>query len=416
MTGDVIIVGGGAAGLFAACELAKRWLDVIVIEPNSKLGRKLRITGKGRCNVTNNCDIDTIIKNIPCNPRFLYSALNQLSPADVMEWFESRGVPLKTERGARVFPVSDDANDISEALVRECKKLHVKIIKDKVTDIIYEDSEIKGVECVKGIYFADTVILATGGLSYPATGSTGDGYLFAEKLGHTVTELSPSLVPIVCDESFVCELTKLSLKNVTLSLYDAKKKSPLFSEIGEISFMPYGVAGPLSLSASCLMSPKLLEERRYKLVIDLKPGLTPEKLDARILRDFSETPNVEYMHSLGRLLPRDLEQVVVDISKIDPRKPCNQITKEERLGLVHLLKHFELTPTALRPVDEAIITRGGISVKEIEPATMASKFVKGLYFAGEIIDCDGYTGGFNLQIAFSTAYAAASAIANMKGR
>ena len=259
MTGDVIIVGGGAAGLFAACELAKHWLDVIVIEPNSKLGRKLRITGKGRCNVTNNCDIDTIIKNIPRNPRFLYSALNQLSPADVMEWFESRRVPLKTERGARVFPVSDDANDIAEALVRECKKLHVKFIKDKVTDIIYEDSEIKGVECVKGIYFADTVILATGGLSYPATGSTGDGYLFAEKLGHTVTELSPSLVPIVCDESFVCELTKLSLKNVTLSLYDAKKKSPLFSEIGEISFMPYGVAGPLSLSASCLMSPKLLE-------------------------------------------------------------------------------------------------------------------------------------------------------------
>lgn len=416
MNTDVIVIGGGAAGLFAACEIAKQRLDVIVIEPNAKLGRKLRITGKGRCNVTNNCDIDTVIKNIPRNARFLYSALNQLSPADVMDWFEARGVALKTERGARVFPISDDANDIADALVRECKKLHVRFIKDKVTDILCEDGAVIGVECVKGNYFADSVILATGGLSYPATGSTGDGYRFAENLGHTVTELSPSLVPIVCEESFVCELTNLALKNVTLSLYDSKKKSPLFSEIGELTFMPYGVAGPLSLSVSCLMAPQLLEDGRYKLVIDLKPGLTPEKLDARILRDFSETPNVEYMHSLGRLLPRDLASVIVDISKIDPRKPCNQITKEERLSLVHLLKHFELTPTSLRPVAEAIITRGGISVKEIEPSTMASKLVKGLYFAGEIIDCDGFTGGFNLQIAFSTAYAATNAIANMKGR
>lgn len=415
MTGDVIIIGGGAAGLFAACELSRCRHNVIVIEPNSKLGRKLRITGKGRCNVTNNSDIDTVIKNIPRNPRFLYSSLNQLTPSDVMDWFEARGVALKTERGARVFPASDDANDIADALVRECKKYHVRFIRDKAVDVICEDGEVKGVKCVKENYFADNVIIATGGLSYPATGSTGDGYRFAEKLGHTVTKLYPSLVPIVCDENFVCELNGLALKNVTLSLFDCKKRSPLFSEIGELTFMPYGIAGPLGLSASCLIDPKLLDDRRYKLVIDLKPGLSPEKLDSRILRDFSETPNLAYMHSLGRLLPRDMTQVIVDLSGIDPRKPCNQVTREERSRLVGLLKHFELTPVALRPVAEAIITRGGVSVKEIEPSTMASKLVKGLYFAGEIIDCDGYTGGFNLQIAFATAYAAARSIVNLKG-
>ncbi len=410
MKSDVIVIGGGAAGLFAACELSKRRLNVTVIEHNAKLGRKLRITGKGRCNVTNNCDIDTVLKNVPRNPRFLYSAMNNLSPQDVMAWFESNGVPLKTERGNRVFPVSDNANDIADALVSTAKKYHTQFIKDRVTDLIIEDGSVVGVKAVKGNYFAPVILLATGGASYPATGSTGDGYKFAENSGHTVTEISPSLVSLICKEPFVCDLAGLALKNITLSLNDSKKKSPIYSELGEMTFMNYGVSGPLSLSASCYMKSDLLNEGRYKLAIDLKPGLTHEKLDARILRDFAETPSLPFMDSLTRLLPKQMADVMVDVSEIEPLKPCNQITKEERQHLVALFKRFELTPAKLRPIDEAIITRGGVSVKEINPTTMESKLVKGLYFAGEIIDCDGFTGGFNLQIAFSTAYTAALAI------
>ncbi len=410
MRADTVIIGGGAAGLFAACELSRCHKDVIVLEPNQKLGRKLRITGKGRCNVTNNCDIDSVLKNIPRNPRFLYSALNKLSPSDVIDWFESRGVPLKTERGNRVFPVSDKADDIADALVKECKKYHVKFIKDKAVELIMDDGVLIGVKGQSDEYFAQNVIIATGGMSYPKTGSTGDGYRLAESVGHSVTEIKPSLVPIVTSERFVCELTGLTLKNVTLSLFDNKKKSPIFTELGELSFMPYGVAGPLSLSASCLIKTDALTERRYTLSIDLKPGLTSDQLDARILRDFSSDPSVRYMDSLGKLLPKAIIDVVVDRSKIPPLKPVNQITREERAQLVNLLKNFTLMPCDLRPIDEAIITSGGISIKEINPATMESKLVEGLYFAGEIIDCDGFTGGFNLQIAFSTAYCAARAI------
>lgn len=414
MRTDTVIIGGGAAGLFAACELSRCRKSVIVLEPNAKLGRKLRITGKGRCNVTNNCDIETVLKNIPKNPRFLYSALNLLSPYDVMSWFEEHGVALKTERGNRVFPVSDKADDIADALVSECKRFHVKFIKDKASELIMDDGVLVGVKGEHDEYFAQNVIIATGGKSYPKTGSTGDGYRLAESVGHTVTEIKPSLVPIVTHERFVCELTDLTLKNVTLSLYDSKKKSPLFSEIGELCFMPYGIAGPLSLSASCLIKTDALSERRYSLVIDLKPGLTAEQLDARILRDFSLDPTALFMNSLVKLLPKSLIPVIVDLSHIAPLKPVNQITREERAALVHLLKHLTLTPTDLRPIDEAIITSGGVSVKEIFPATMQSKLVDGLYFAGEVIDCDGYTGGFNLQIAFSTAYCAARAIIDME--
>lgn len=410
MRADTVIIGGGAAGLFAAAELSRCHKEVIVLEPNRILGRKLRITGKGRCNVTNNCDIETVLKNIPKNPRFLYSALNQLSPGDVIEWFESRGVPLKTERGNRVFPVSDKASDIADTLVKECKKYHVRFITDKAIDLILDDGVLIGVKGQLDEYFAQNVIVATGGMSYPKTGSTGDGYSFAKSIGHTVTDIKPSLVPIVTDERFVCELTDLTLKNVTLSLYDSKKKTPIFSELGEMCFMPYGIAGPLSLSASCLMKTDALKERRYTVSIDLKPGLSIDQLDARVLRDFSEDPTAKYMDSLGKLLPRSIIGVVVDRSKIPPLKPVNQITREERSQLVRLLKNFTLTPSELRPIDEAIITSGGISVKEINPATMESKLMDGLYFIGEIIDCDGFTGGFNLQIAFSTAYCCAHAI------
>lgn len=414
MRADTVIIGGGAAGLFAACELSRCRQNVVVLEPNSKLGRKLRITGKGRCNVTNNCDVETVLKNVPKNPRFLYSALSLLSPDDVMAWFESHGVPLKTERGNRVFPVSDKADDIADALVSECKRFHVRFVKDKATELIMDDGVLLGVKGERDEYFAQNVIIATGGRSYPKTGSTGDGYLLAESVGHTVTNIKPSLVPIVTYERFVCELTDLTLKNVTLALFDKKKKSPLFSEIGEMTFMPYGIAGPLSLSASCLMNVDALAERRYTLSVDLKPGLTSEQLDARILRDFSSEPTMLFMNSLGKLLPRSLIPVIVDLSHVPPLKPVNQITREERMDLVRLLKNLTLTPVDLRPIDEAIITSGGVNVKEINPATMESKLVDGLYFAGEIIDCDGYTGGFNLQIAFSTAYCAARAIIDME--
>lgn len=412
MNADVIVIGGGAAGLFAACELSKRRCSVLVLEPNSKLGRKLRITGKGRCNVTNNCDTDELMKNVLRNPRFLYSAFNAFSPVDTVAWFENRGVPMKTERGNRVFPVSDNANDVADCMEKECKKYHTRILKDRAVEILTENGAVVGVKGVKDEYFAHSVIVATGGLSYPATGSTGDGYNFADSLGHTVTPTYPSLVPVVCNERFVCDLSGLALRNVTLSLFDTNKKNPVYSELGELTFIDYGIAGPLSLTASCYIKPELLDIKRYKLSIDLKPGLTPEKLDLRVQRDFSETPSLQFMNSLSRLLPSQIAQTVVDLSGIYPMKPCNQITKPERQKLVYLLKHFELTPIAFRPIDEAIVTRGGVSVKEISPSTMESKLVKGLYFAGEVIDCDAFTGGFNLQIAFSTAYLAANAIAD----
>lgn len=412
---DVIVIGGGAAGMFSACLLAKAGKRVIMIEPNRKLGRKLRITGKGRCNLTNNSSNDNIIKNIVRNPKFMYSALSSFSANDVMDWFETRGVPLKTERGARVFPVSDNANDIADAMEKELKRYRAVIIKDKAMQILVEDGRVIGVKCSDRDYYAENVILATGGCSYPATGSTGDGYEMARSLGHTVTEISASLVPIVCRESFVADLSGLALKNVTLSLYDIKKKKPIYSELGEVSFMPYGIAGPLSLTASCYMNPEKLEAGEYKIAIDLKPGLTEEQLERRIQRDFFETPSCEISKAMSRLMPLRMISAFVSLLDIDPNKPCNQVTHEERERIKRLLKRFGLTPLRLRPIDEAIITRGGVSVKEINSTSMESKLVKGLYFAGEIIDVDALTGGYNLQIAFSTANAAARAICESKG-
>ena len=403
METDVIIIGGGAAGAMAGVLCSQRGRKTIIFEPNGKIGKKLLITGKGRCNVTNNCTPDELLKNIPRNPRFLYSAFSRFSSADTMELFEGFGVPLKTERGNRVFPVSDKAADIVSALDRNLKKNGVRIIKEKVTDIIVVDGICKGVVAGGKQYFSQSVLLATGGKSYPLTGSDGSGYALAEKTGHTVTPLEPSLVPIVCSEKYCADMMGLSLRNVTLSLYDGKKK--IYSELGEMLFTHFGVSGPLVLSASSHISK--MESGRYKILIDLKPGLSLKQLDARIQRDFSENINRIFGNSLSKLLPAKLVPTAVRLSGIPGETKVNQITREERLAFAQLLKEFPLTVKGFRPIEEAIITSGGINIKEINPKTMESKLVQNLYFAGEIIDTDGYTGGFNLQIAFSTAFCAA---------
>ena len=402
METDVIIIGGGAAGAMAGVLCSQRGRKTIIFEPNGKIGKKLLITGKGRCNVTNNCTPDELLKNIPRNPRFLYSAFSRFSSADTMELFEGFGVPLKTERGNRVFPVSDKAADIVSALDRNLKKNGVRIIKERVTDIIVVDGVCKGVVAGGKQYFSQSVLLATGGKSYPLTGSDGSGYVLAEKAGHTVTPLEPSLVPIVCSEKYCADMMGLSLRNVTLSLYDGKKK--IYSELGEMLFTHFGVSGPLVLSASSHISK--MESGRYKILIDLKPGLSLKQLDARIQRDFSENINRIFGNSLSKLLPAKLVPTAVKLSGIPGETKVNQITREERLAFAQLLKEFPLTVKGFRPIEEAIITSGGINIKEINPKTMESKLVQNLYFAGEIIDTDGYTGGFNLQIAFSTAFCA----------
>lgn len=403
MNADVIIIGGGASGAMAGVYCGEWGKKTIIFEPNGKIGKKLMITGKGRCNVTNNCTDDELIRNIPRNPRFLYSAFSQYSTADVMDFFKQSGVPLKTERGNRVFPVSDKAADIVSALERRLKKADVKIIKERVNGLIIENGVCKGVEAGGKQYLSDSVLIAAGGKSYPVTGSTGDGYKLAESVGHTVTKLEPSLVPLVCNEKYCADMMGLSLKNVTLSLYDRGKK--IYSELGEMLFTHFGVSGPLVLSASSHIDN--MEKNRYKLLIDLKPGLSEQQLDARILRDFSENINRIFGNSLSKLLPAKLVPTAVRLSGIPGERKVNQITREERLEFVRLLKAFPLTVKAFRPIEEAIITSGGVNIKEINPKTMESKKVKGLFFAGEVIDVDGYTGGFNLQIAFSTAYCAA---------
>lgn len=402
---DCIIIGGGAAGMIAAVTAADNGKSVLLLEKGEKCGRKLAITGKGRCNVTNNCTDDEFFANIPVNSRFLYSAYSRFDCHDCMDFFEACGVPLKTERGNRVFPVSDNAHDIVSALENACKDRGVEIhYGERVKKILAEDGVVTGVDCGGKVYNAVSVLIATGGKSYPGTGSDGDGYRFAEDLGHTVMPLKPSLVPLTAEEDYCAEMMGLSLKNVGLTLVDSTNNKSLYSEQGEMLFTHFGVSGPMVLSASSHI--RKMEMGRYKLLIDMKPALDFAALDKRILRDFGEIPNRLFANSLSKLLPSKMIPVVVRLSGISPEKQVNSVTKQERESLVKLLKSFPVTVKDFRPISEAIVTSGGIKVGEISPKTMESKLVQGLFFAGEVIDVDGYTGGFNLQIAFSTGAAA----------
>jgi len=398
----VIVVGGGAAGLMAAGTAAGRGLDVTVVERNDKVARKVMITGKGRCNVTNATGlINEIIEMVPNNGRFLYSAFTNFGPYDTMDLFEENGVPLKIERGNRVFPESDKASDIVDALRRFALKSGANVVKGRVSELLISDGELKGVKTDDGTeYLADAVIIATGGMSYPLTGSTGDGYELAKSAGHTVTELTPSLVPIEVHEGFCSALQGLSLKNVELRVVNSANFKTVYEDRGEMIFTHFGISGPMVLSASAHM--KDMQRGKYEIYIDLKPGLTYEQLDVRILKDFKENSNKDFINSLGALLPRKIIPVIVKLSGINSNLKTNQITREQRANLVNLLKNLKLTATAFRPIEEAIITSGGVNVTEINPKTMESKLLKNLYFAGEVIDVDAYTGGYNLQIAFST--------------
>ena len=405
---DLVVIGGGAAGLMCAVTAAERGLSVVLLDANQKLGRKLRITGKGRCNLTNNCDIKTFMANIPGDGRFLYSALNRLSPRDTMALFESWGLPLKTERGFRVFPVSDNANDVAGLLARRCERLGVHWLHTRAVAVESAEGAVSGVVTEQGHIPCRAVAVCTGGLSYPLTGSTGDGYRIARSFGHTVNEPIASLVPLESSDAYCAEMQGFSLKNVTLSVFEGDGGKPIYAELGEMMFTHFGVSGPLVLSASAHM--RRFDTEKYRLEIDLKPGLDEKKLDARLLRDFEKYANREYRNALGDLLGRSMIPVVVRLTGIDPERAVHDITREERLRLLHLLKAFPVTVSRKRPIDEAIVTAGGVSTKEINPRTMESKLMPGLYFAGEVLDLDAYTGGFNLQIAWSTGYTAGMSV------
>ncbi len=399
---NIAIIGGGAAGMMAAASAAMCKNRVFLIEKNNKFGKKLRITGKGRCNITNSCPPDELIKNVPTNGRFLYSAFNSFSNNDLIAFVEKMGVKTKIERGNRVFPVSDNANEVADAFVSFLKKQNVTFVKASAKNINTKDGAVTGVLLDNGkILPADAVILATGGISYPVTGSTGEGHKMAGELGHTVTELKPSLVPIECGERWVQALQGLSLKNVTLKVLNQNGKE-IYSDFGEMLFTHYGISGPIVLSASSHMK----SAYGHTLHIDLKPALTPEELDKRLIRDFEKYSKKDFANSLDDLFPKKLIDVMVELSGIDPHKKTGEIGKTERKNFASLIKNLTLTATEFRPINEAIITSGGINVSEINPKTMESKLVSGLYFAGEIIDVDAYTGGFNLQIAFSTGFVA----------
>ena len=401
---NVIVVGGGAAGMFAAVMAARNGSRVTIFEKNQKLGKKLAITGKGRCNITNNCDRETLIGSVPQNPRFLYGAFSRFTPQNVMDFFEDLGVKLKTERGNRVFPESDQAQEVIVALSGELKRLGVKVKNTSVNKILCSEGKACGVSAGGTEYYSDSVLVATGGVSYPGTGSTGDGYEMAKALGHTIITPRPSLVPVVGESKFCASMQGLSLRNVVLSVYNKKNKC-VFEEMGEMLFTHFGVSGPLVLSASAHM--RDIENDRYVLKIDLKPALDKDKLNARVLRDFEERKNQGISNALRGLLPAKLVEPVLIRANIPADTKVHSIDKSSRMRLVDTLKSFEIKAEAFRPISEAIITSGGIKVSEIDPKTMMSKIIPGLYFAGEIIDTDAYTGGFNLQIAWSTAYVAA---------
>ena len=403
MNYDVIVVGGGPAGMFAAITAARRGKGVLLLERNDRLGKKLLITGKGRCNVTNDCEAEEILKNVPRNGRFLYSSMAACPPERVKAFFEDAGCALKTERGNRVFPISDRSQSVLEALQKEMRRSGVTVLTGRVTDILVTDGIVNGVAVGKEIYRTGQVIVATGGLSYPTTGSTGDGYELARRLGHAVTATEGSLVPLEAGPD-CAEMQGLSLRNVAVKLLNAKNKV-LFSDFGELLFTHFGVSGPMVLSASAH-----LKGEGCKLVIDLKPALDEGKLNERILRDLQMYKNRSMENALTDLLPRSMIPVVLKRLNIDPSLQANSLNKQQRRALVELLKAFPVEIFGKRPVAEAIITSGGIKIGEIDPKTMESKLVPGLYFAGEIIDCDAYTGGFNLQIAWATAYAAGMSV------
>lgn len=399
MNKKVVVIGGGAAGMMAAISAAENGAAVTLLEPNERLGKKLNITGKGRCNVTNDTDIEGLMAHIPRNGKFLYSALSRFGARDTMSFFEELGVPLKVERGNRVFPVSDCAFDISGALKRRLQKLHVNLVRERALSVEAEDGCVRAVRGEKNSYAADAAILATGGVSYPGTGSTGDGYRMAAAWGHTIIEPRGSLVPLVSPDACCAQMQGLALKNVELTVFNRKNKA-VFREFGEMLFTHFGVSGPLVLSASAHL--RNWEKDSYRLSIDLKPALDEQKLEARILRDVAENPNRGLDKIIGGLVHRSMVSVVLDKLDLSAGQKANALTKEQRRALIALLKHFPVAVSGTRPVEEAIVTTGGVKVGEVQPATMESKLLHGLYFAGEVLDVDAYTGGFNLQIAWAT--------------
>lgn len=405
----VIVIGGGAAGMMAAIAAAENNHQVLLLEKNEKLGKKIFITGKGRCNVTNACEVEELFKNVMTNPKFLYSAFYGFDNMRTYSFFEEAGCPLKTERGDRVFPVSDHSSDVIKALAKKMQQMDVEVrLHAEVKDLVLEDGCIKGIRLTNGkTEYADSVVVATGGISYASTGSTGDGYRFAENTGHKLVERKPSLVPFETEETFVKDMMGLALKNVSVTVEADGRE--IYNGFGEMLFTHFGVSGPLILSASSYYVQKAYG-KKAKLFIDLKPALTEEQLDKRILRDFEENKNKVFKNVLGGLFPARLIPVMVALSGISPDKKTNEITKEERKAFVALIKKLPLTITGVRGYAEAIITKGGVSVKDINPSTMESKVVKGLYFAGEVLDLDALTGGFNLQIAWSTGYLAGNSI------
>ena len=410
----VRVIGGGPAGIMAAITSREQGNNVILLEKMNLLGRKLLITGKGRCNITSSLDISEFIKNIPGNGKFLFSAFKNFTNQDIIEFLNKQGVKVKEERGNRIFPVSDHSQDVLNAFINRLHELNVEIKTNRsVCKILTEENKVIGVELESGEKLkADKLILASGGRSYPLTGSTGDGYKLAEDLGHTVTKIKPSLVPLTVKEYEICrQMQGLSLRNVEITIDDVNKNKKIYTDFGEMLFTHFGVSGPTILSASSHLVrykdiENLMKDEKIKLKIDLKPALSEEKLDERISRDFEKFKNKQFKNSLDELVPQKMIPVIIELSKIHTQKKVNEITKKERITLVNLLKNLELTINGFRPIDEAIITSGGINIKEIKPSSMESKIVSGLYFAGEIIDVDAYTGGFNLQIAYSTGYTA----------